>query len=94
MGASLWRCSVIQWVSRVAYYERLEVAPLTTALAVADRLITITTTKVEVERVPQTIPVEVARVDPVVALLSFVAGLALAGVPLVVILIRRVGGGE
>jgi hypothetical protein len=44
--------------------------------------------------VPQTIPVEVTRVDPVVALLSFIAGLALAGVPLVIILIRRVGGGE
>jgi hypothetical protein len=81
-------------VSRVAYYERLDVAPLTTALAVADRLITVTTTKIEVERVPQTMPVEVTRVDPVVALLSFIAGLALAGVPLVVILIRRVGGGE
>jgi hypothetical protein len=39
-------------------------------------------------------PVEVVRVDPVVALLSFIAGLALAGVPLIVILIRRVGGGE
>jgi len=81
-------------VSSVAYYERLEVAPLTTALAVADKLITVTTTKVEVERVTQTIPVEVTRVDPVVTLLSFIAGLALAGVPLVVILIRRVGGGE
>jgi hypothetical protein len=44
--------------------------------------------------VPETIPVEVVRVDPVVALLSFIAGLALAGVPLVVILIRRAGGGE
>jgi hypothetical protein len=64
-------------VSRVAYHERLEVAPLTTALAVT-----------------QTMPVEVTRVDPVVALLSFIAGLALAGVPLVIILIRRVGGGE
>jgi hypothetical protein len=42
----------------------------------------------------QTMPVEVTRVDPVVALLSFIAGLALAGVPLVVILIRRAGGGE
>jgi hypothetical protein len=81
-------------VSRVAYHERLEVAPLTTALAVADRLITVTTTKIEVERVPQTMPVEVTRADPVVALLSFIAGLALAGVPLVIILIRRIGGGE
>ncbi len=42
----------------------------------------------------QTVPVEVVRVDPVVALLSFTAGLALAGVPLVIILIRRTGGGE
>jgi len=81
-------------VTSVAYYERLEVAPLTTALAVADRLITVTTTKIEVERVPETVPVEVARVDPVVALLSFIAGLALAGVPLVIMLIRRAGGGE
>jgi hypothetical protein len=44
--------------------------------------------------VPQTIPVEVTRVDPVVALLSFIAGLTLAGVPLVAVLIRRAGGGE
>ena len=42
----------------------------------------------------ETMPVEVTRVDPVVALLSFIAGLALAGVPLVIMLIRRVGGGE
>jgi len=81
-------------VSSVAYYERLEVAPITAALLVADKLITVTTTKIEIERVPQTIPVEVTRVDPVVALLSFIAGLALAGVPLVIILIRRAGGGE
>ena len=54
----------------------------------------VTTTRVEVERVLETMPVEVARVDPVVALLSFIAGLALAGVPLVVIPVRRVGGGE
>jgi hypothetical protein len=38
--------------------------------------------------------VEVVRVDPVVSLLSFIAGLALAGVPLVAVPVRRTGGGE
>jgi hypothetical protein len=58
------------------------------------RLITVTTTMVEVgvEWVPEAMLVEVVRVDPVVSLLSFIAGLALAGVPLVAVPVRRAGG--
>ncbi len=78
----------------VAYYESVEKAPPRETVAVADRFITVTDTKVEVEYVTRTELREVARADPITALLSFIAGIALAGVPLVIILIRRAGGGE
>jgi hypothetical protein len=77
----------------VYYYGRVEEAPPGVPLVIVDRFINITTTSIVVERVLQTVPVEVTRVDPVVSILSFIAGLALAGTPLVIILIRRAGGG-
>ena len=78
----------------IHYYERVEEAPQHVAMVVADRFITVTTTDIAIETELLTVTTEVPRVDPVVALLSFIAGIALAGTPLVVLLIRRGGGAE
>jgi len=81
-------------VERVEYYGDLREAPQVRELLVADRLVTVTTTETSFVESPVVVTREVARVDPLTALLSFVAGLALAGAPLVILLIRRAGGGE
>jgi len=78
----------------IHYYERVEEAPQHVAMVVADRFITITTTDIATKTELLTMTTEVPRVDPVIALLSFIAGIALAGTPLVVLLIRRGGGAE
>ncbi len=75
-------------VQELKWYGRIEEAPRTAVLEVADVLVTVTAVRTETREVPVRVTETVRAVDPLTSLLSFFAGIVLMLIPVIYLLLR------
>ncbi|MDM7275797.1 MAG: hypothetical protein P3X22_006775 [Thermoprotei archaeon] len=75
-------------VQNLTWYGKVEEAPRTATLEVADVPVTVTAVQIETREVPVMVTETVRAVDPLTSLLSFFAGVALMLIPVAYLLLR------